>query len=1042
MPEDIKGNPLPDDQNEESGQENQENYIPDWMREAGWDESSGTFDESKPVFDDLDDEDAILPAEIPAWLEEAAPEGYNFNDASNPPLEFDEDESANQPIDEETERPDKTPEEPQDKTTLKGSTTPQEPGPAAADDEPGIPSWLKDLKLDEDSQETAIAWLENMPESLRATEEDLKPQPSDQPEITEEHVDDLAWMDELYTQEERIETAVEPAELSEDLIASDLIPEEQAGDKLFATEELRSKNDNVPDWLKELSTDEGAVVKSPTQDEAEPLDYDSARETIFGDEESPDTSQSTPGVLPDWLSGLDSEQPTRSPSTIEPSGEQAPEPTYEGEVPAWLNEFEKGVKTVEDQSDSASSSLDWLESLADEGKAAAEDLAPETTDSDFPFQPEATPTAEMVGGSDQSVSPNDDTLNTAFPDWLSNIGDAQGMEEVYEGSDRGEFEEPMTWLEQLGDQDQDLADQNEAPKDHEVLEWLDSMEITEAEEVIKESYPEEEPEPPQPASSFSQELETAKYLGIEEKGPESEDLPDWLDKLEEREQTEQPSLEEAIRQAGHPLSEEEKEFLSKSQERKTDNADWLAKLDQEEEQDGEELPTPAISLDIPPRQDEDQDAEDYREVSVSGGILDRLKDTGAISQEEPEIPQWLENLKKEEDPQETAILWLKQFVEKGDKADLNHEIKRYTDELNLGDSIPKWMEDLKKEEDPQTTAMLWLEKLSEERAQKSRPPAQSKETDESDWLSELDKEAAKKAQTPKAEREKDFVDNGEGWLADLEIDEKLKSSKEDLPEWSQHGGEAEPKEGDTPPWMKATSPLEGDFYTDELAGNTEKEVEIPAWLAGYGDEGEPQAAEEPPAAPEPVDTGQELDEYTWVPAGDDLPPKTAREPIDLNTAAISQLESILGISYQVAKGIVTYREKHGPYQEISDLMNVPEISDEQTIEILKPEVVIRVEKSQPKPSPAKKASKFDPEAALANARELMAEDQISEACNAYSSLIKKRVSLDEIIADLMQSAQDHPMNVEIVKTLGDAYMRSDDLDRALEAYSKAEELLS
>ena len=47
------------------------------------------------------------------------------------------------------------------------------------------------------------------------------------------------------------------------------------------------------------------------------------------------------------------------------------------------------------------------------------------------------------------------------------------------------------------------------------------------------------------------------------------------------------------------------------------------------------------------------------------------------------------------------------------------------------------------------------------------------------------------------------------------------------------------QEGDEPLWMKATSPLEGDFHTDELAGNVEKEVEIPAWLAGYGEGEEP-----------------------------------------------------------------------------------------------------------------------------------------------------------------------------------------------------------
>jgi hypothetical protein len=84
MPEDYNGTPLPEDPKPEQGKDKDEN-IPDWMKEAGWETSSGTFDESKPVFDDLEDEDEIVPADIPAWLEEAAPEGFNFD--SEPPAE-------------------------------------------------------------------------------------------------------------------------------------------------------------------------------------------------------------------------------------------------------------------------------------------------------------------------------------------------------------------------------------------------------------------------------------------------------------------------------------------------------------------------------------------------------------------------------------------------------------------------------------------------------------------------------------------------------------------------------------------------------------------------------------------------------------------------------------------------------------------------------------------------------------------------------------------------------------------------------------------
>ena len=50
------------------------------------------------------------------------------------------------------------------------------------------------------------------------------------------------------------------------------------------------------------------------------------------------------------------------------------------------------------------------------------------------------------------------------------------------------------------------------------------------------------------------------------------------------------------------------------------------------------------------------------------------------------------------------------------------------------------MEDLKNEEDPQTTAMLWLEKLAGD--QPPTPPQKpAKEESEASWLDELEKEA-------------------------------------------------------------------------------------------------------------------------------------------------------------------------------------------------------------------------------------------------------------------------------------------------------------
>ena len=127
---------------------------------------------------------------------------------------------------------------------------------------------------------------------------------------------------------------------------------------------------------------------------------------------------------------------------------------------------------------------------------------------------------------------------------------------------------------------------------------------------------------------------------------------------------------------------------------------------------------------------------------------------------------------------------------------------------------------------------------------------------------------------------------------------------------------------------------------------------------------------------------------------------------------------------------------------MDDLLKVPDITDEQTIEILKPVVIIREVKETPKPkrktTPVVQES---PEKRLEKARSLLADSNIKESLEHYDYLIIKKKSIQEVIEDLIQASYDHPLDVSLMKTLGDAYMRVDQLEEALEAYSKAEDLL-
>jgi competence protein ComEA len=929
-----------------------------------------------------------------------------------------------------------------------------------------VPSWLKNLELDEDSQETAIAWLENMPESLRSDDDEQHRNDLSANQIaeTDDVSDELGWMEDLHSQEEEksIGAVESTAELSEDLIASELIPEQQEEDKLFDLEEIESIESDIPSWLDELG-DEGesipSVATSPEAPEEIIQDEPVTSAEIFSKElgekipQQPAESEQIDSLMPDWLSEIDSEDDTPAAESPPAAPELTPAAEEEQpDIPDWLGEFQE--EQAAQDTDGETDSLAWLESLAEKQGVPDEELFTSPEDRAQALAPEAPSTPIPESEPTVEVSPSDETLNTVFPDWLSKLDDQEIVKEPEASTEdivaESEFEDSTSWLDQIDEKSITETDEGStAEEDSDVLEWLEGIEgqgePLPTDEDIRESLAGDLVDETPPV-----EEETAETIPGEESQAES--MPDWLAELETDDQDEVSSLQSAIRQSDHPLTEEEKEFLERVEEEQDENADWLAKLDLVDDPSPAEPDTPAIKVDIPEEKQQEKLVEEPEAISVSGGILDRLKDPDEeIS--ETEVPQWLENLKKEEDPQETAILWLKQFVEQGDKANLKAEIKRYTDELDPGDTVPEWMEDLKNEEDPQTTAMLWLEKLSGKREEAAVKPKSPQEVqDESGWLADLEKEAAEQAKEPVEDQSKDFKDSTEGWLDDLEIDEKLKTSiDEEIPDWAQTEESSESEEGDeqdgeTPLWMKATSPLEGEFYTDELAGNGEKEVVIPDWLAGYSEGEEPEEKTEPEAGvpeSEPVPPGatSDQDEYAWVSATDD-PVKPSGEPIDLNKAAISQLESILGISFQVAKGIVTYREKHGPYKTLEDLLNVPDIKDEQTIEILKPEVIIREIKEKPKPvektSPVIEEA---PEMRLTKARSLLSDSKIEEALEHYEYLIIKKKSIPDVIKDLIQASFDHPLDVPLMKTLGDAYMRVDKLDEALDAYSKAEDLL-
>jgi len=76
-----------------------------------------------------------------------------------------------------------------------------------------------------------------------------------------------------------------------------------------------------------------------------------------------------------------------------------------------------------------------------------------------------------------------------------------------------------------------------------------------------------------------------------------------------------------------------------------------------------------------------------------------------------------------------------------------------------------------------------------------------------------------------------------------------------------------------------------------------------------------------------------------------------------------------------------------------------------------------------------------------NARSALAEEDIDLAISNYSKLIESHQYLPEIILDLKDAVDKNSENPDLWLSLGDAFIRSNQVQEALNAYRQAERLL-
>jgi tetratricopeptide (TPR) repeat protein len=78
---------------------------------------------------------------------------------------------------------------------------------------------------------------------------------------------------------------------------------------------------------------------------------------------------------------------------------------------------------------------------------------------------------------------------------------------------------------------------------------------------------------------------------------------------------------------------------------------------------------------------------------------------------------------------------------------------------------------------------------------------------------------------------------------------------------------------------------------------------------------------------------------------------------------------------------------------------------------------------------------------IEDARKAIKQGEPAQAALVYTALVKHNHHLEDVINDVQEALYRFPVDVNLWVVLGDAYLRTDDLQEALKAYSKAEDLV-
>jgi tetratricopeptide (TPR) repeat protein len=252
------------------------------------------------------------------------------------------------------------------------------------------------------------------------------------------------------------------------------------------------------------------------------------------------------------------------------------------------------------------------------------------------------------------------------------------------------------------------------------------------------------------------------------------------------------------------------------------------------------------------------------------------------------------------------------------------------------------------------------------------------------------------------------------WLSKLDVEEAVKKAKSS-PETEQP---AEAPPIDLPDWLRDIEKPTPSTEVSETPEASRAQVDLPDWLRQpvqpAGQESPiTSTPETPPESPLPAWTEE-------VAPASDLPAPTAPDEwVPVNEKPVPGLES---------EPIVETK----PGIELEPSVEEVRISDRPLIQFSRSTGTGMLSNipEQDKDADILKTAQLELDA-----------NKCDDAMHTYSALIKKGRLLDEVIHDLREALYRFPVDIIVWQTLGDASMRANRLQDALDAYTKAEELL-